>query len=71
MTVYLLRLRLKTIVNGGGKIVTARGTGVCRETVPPRNVRSYTHEVLPAWLPEHELKKDDHDRHANMDGEKL
>jgi hypothetical protein len=28
-------------------------------------------EVSPTWLPKHDLKKEDTNRHANMDGESL
>ena len=31
----------------------------------PSNIRSYTHELTPAWLPEHELSKDNTKGHAS------
>lgn len=35
-----------------------------------RNVRSYSREVSPTWLPKHELNKTTTDSHANMEGGK-
>lgn len=41
------------------------------ETVFPRNVRSDTWNVSPAWLPKHELNKDNISPRVSTDGEKL
>lgn len=32
----------------------------------PRNVRTYTHELSPTWLPKHALNKSRSNRHANV-----
>jgi hypothetical protein len=37
------------------------------EIVSPRNIRNYTQEFSPTWLPKHELTKNDVSKHANRD----
>lgn len=46
------------------------GPGVDCEIVSPSNVRSYTHNVSPTWLPRHELVKVGISRHAEVGGER-
>lgn len=43
----------------------------CCETVSLGNVRKYTHQVSPILLPKHELNRDNTNRYANTEGEKL
>jgi hypothetical protein len=38
------------------------------EAVSLRNARSYSHEVSPTWLPKHDLKMKNTNRHINVDG---
>lgn len=41
--------------------------GVFSEFVTARNVRSYSSQKLPIWLPKHEPDKDNNNRHAKVD----
>ena len=43
---------------------------LCSKIVPPCDVRSFTHKVLPVWMSKHELNKDNSNRHAKVDTEK-
>ena len=58
-TGQLLHLRLLDHCRRWGrKIVNGKGyEGVCCEIVSSRNVRSYTYQVSPTWLPKQKLKK--------------
>ena len=40
---------------------------ICRETMSPRNVITYTHEGSPTWLSKQKLNKVDDNGYLNMD----
>lgn len=43
---------------------------LCSKIVPPCDVRSYTHKVLPTRMSKHELNKGNSNGHAKVDTEK-
>lgn len=45
--------------------------GVCCEIMPLSNIRSYTHQVSPEWLPKQKLNKKNNNRHAKADKVKI
>lgn len=44
--------------------------GFYYEIVSPSNIRSYTHDLLPTWSPNHELNKENTNEHAKLCGKK-
>lgn len=52
---------------GGRKNVKPKN----KETVSPRNISSYIHELLPTWLTKHDLDQESTNRPANVGGWKL
>jgi hypothetical protein len=45
--------------------------GNAQHNVRAGNIRSYSHQVSPAWLLAHELKKHDINEHVKLDRERL
>jgi hypothetical protein len=56
--------------NRGGSLYEPEGQRVCCETVSHTNVRSYTNQISPVWLPKQELNRDKTNRLAKVDKKK-
>ena len=59
-----------TLKKRGQKNCKGQDQGVCCHTVSSMNIKSYTHNISPTWLPKRGLRQDDINRHTNIDGEK-
>lgn len=55
----------------GRKMAGVTGVRICLKSVSPRNVKRFTREVSPTWLPSYDLNEDNTNKPANVDRRKV